>query len=129
MREARQQKDSKDLNGNVICTYQTSREDFCAIEDTLNGVSSTAEQLKKVKVELRPQLGCLNFVLQLPVLPKLSVHRSIRRLEDSMNVELCLVRLSNEEQKGDGRWALLVVAERSSSRSNFTGSYVEYFFT
>ena len=77
----------------MICTYQTSREDFCAIEDTINGVSSVVEQLKKVKVELHLQLHCLSFVLQLLVLPRLSIHKSIRRLEDNRNVELCLVGL------------------------------------
>ena len=88
-----------DSDQNEVRTYQTSAEDFCAIEDTIDGVSRAAEQLEEVEVELHAQLRCLDSVLQLLVLPRLSVHRSIGCLKDGQNVELGLVRLSHKEQK------------------------------
>ena len=95
-------------NESEICTYQTRTEDFCAVKDTVYSVSRAAEQLKKVQVELHPQLRGLNSVLQLLVLSRLRVHRSIRRLEGGRDVELCLLELSDQEQKTDRSSGALV---------------------
>ena len=69
---------------------------------------SRAVELKKVEVEFHPQLNCLNSLLQLLVLPRLVVHRSIGCLENGRNVEFCLVRLSYKEDKGDRSLGALV---------------------
>ena len=88
-----QNKNCDGWNESEICTYQTRAEDFRAVKDTVYNVSRAAEQLEKVQVELHPQLRGLNSVLQLLVLSRLRVHRSIRCLEGGRDVELCLLGL------------------------------------
>ena len=61
-----------------------------------------------MQVELHPQLRGLNSVLQLLVLSRLRVHRSIRRLEGGRDVELCLLGLLDQEQKIDRSSSALV---------------------
>ena len=95
-------------NESEICTYQTCAEDFRAVKDTVYSVSRVVEQLEKVQVELHPQLRGLNSVLQLLVLSRLCIHRSIRRLEGGRDVELCLLGLPDQEQKTDRSSGALV---------------------
>ena len=91
------QEDYDGWNESEICTYHTRAEDFRAVKDTINSVSRAAEQLEKVQVELHLQLRGLNSVLQLLVLSRLRVHRSIRCLEGGRDVELCLLGLPDQE--------------------------------
>ena len=108
MARGTKQEDYDGWNESEICTYQTYVEDFRAVKVTINNVSRAAEQLKKVQVELHPQLRGLNSILQLLVLSRLRVHRSIRRLEGGRDVELCLLRLPDQEQKIDRSSGALV---------------------